>query len=490
MPKALPDGVMLTTGATAISTAQAIDMASQATATGRVRLVGSEPLGNTNARATRQANAITQPDPFAQTVNDSNDVVVPALIAAMEPLTITLPSASPTPISTSSQAMGWRGRRAARTRPVPAYATSRMMPAGATMNRLAANRMTARRPTEDGAEPPRRPGSPSRYRRASHRSASRAAWTPHMPWTPPPGGVDDEHRNSARVRRRVRVPADDRAEQELADVLDAAVDVAADVVRVVRLHRGRVPDGPSEDEVAEARARTARPAPRSPRSRRRSSRSARGSTPRRRACPRARATGRRSSAGRAGRTGDPRTAPAMDRVLRRRDLAHRPAEVHRAGPQRCARRATGSGRRAPSRPCARPGRSGSPRAGAGSRVAAGRRRPRATWRGVRSSSDGARRRQLVERRHPPVRLDLDAERPRLRLERRGDLPAPAPRHRPADGVREQPEHEPERRRQRLPEPEHRVRRHAGEQRPRRRLAEAQPARASSPGAAPAGRSAP
>ncbi len=28
----------------------------------------------------------------------------------------------------------------------------------------------------------------------SRRSAERAAKTPDMPWTPPPGGVDDEHR--------------------------------------------------------------------------------------------------------------------------------------------------------------------------------------------------------------------------------------------------------------------------------------------------------
>jgi len=28
----------------------------------------------------------------------------------------------------------------------------------------------------------------------SRRSADRAAQTPHMPWTPPPGGVDEEHR--------------------------------------------------------------------------------------------------------------------------------------------------------------------------------------------------------------------------------------------------------------------------------------------------------
>ena len=72
--------------------------------------------------------------------------------------------------------------------------------------------------------------------RAAGPSARRAC--PLIPWTPPPGGVDDEHRyrpgaDAIRVERRPR------PEDELADVLDPAVDVAADVVRVVRLHRGR-----------------------------------------------------------------------------------------------------------------------------------------------------------------------------------------------------------------------------------------------------------
>ena len=190
MPKALPDGVMLTTGATAISTAHAIDMANQAIATGRVRSFGSEPLGNTNARASRQTNANPQPVPFAQTVNDSNDVVVPATIAGMEPLTITLPRASPTPISTRSQAMGWRGRRAARTRPVLEYATSRTIPAGATMNRLPTNRMATRRPdaTARSRQVPRGRGRPTgvaaiapprvrRGRRSCRGRRRPAAWT-------------------------------------------------------------------------------------------------------------------------------------------------------------------------------------------------------------------------------------------------------------------------------------------------------------------------
>ena len=72
------------------------------------------------------------------------------------------------------------------------------------------------------------------------RSASRAASIPLIPWTPPPGGVDDEHRNSDGSGRRVRVPAHDRPEEQLAPVADAAVDVAADVVGVVGLHRRRV----------------------------------------------------------------------------------------------------------------------------------------------------------------------------------------------------------------------------------------------------------
>ena len=243
MPKALPDGVMLTTGATAISAAHAIDMANQAIATGRVRLFGSEPLGNTNARASRQTNANPQPVPFAQTVNDSNDVVVPATIAGMEPLTITLPRASPTPISTRSQAMGWRGRRAARTRPVLEYATSRTMPAGRDDEQAPGEQDGDEEAQSDRAALADRPGAASRPtaapaiaplrarrgRRSCHGRRRPAAWTRSTGTGP--------------VGRGVRVPADDGAEQQLAHVLDAAVDVAADVVGVVRLHRARAVHG-------------------------------------------------------------------------------------------------------------------------------------------------------------------------------------------------------------------------------------------------------
>ena len=43
----------------------------------------------------------------------------------------------------------------------------------------------------------------------SCRRAERAAWRPAMPWTPPPGGTDDEHRyrpgpDAIRVERRPR----------------------------------------------------------------------------------------------------------------------------------------------------------------------------------------------------------------------------------------------------------------------------------------------
>ncbi len=37
------------------------------------------------------------------------------------------------------------------------------------------------------------PRDGTRYR-SSRASAARAAWWPHMPWTPPPGGVEEEQR--------------------------------------------------------------------------------------------------------------------------------------------------------------------------------------------------------------------------------------------------------------------------------------------------------
>ena len=56
-----------------------------------------------------------------------------------------------------------------------------------------------------------------------------------------------------RVRRRVGHPAGDRPGEQLAQVLQPAVDVAADVVGVVRLHLGGRHRRPRQDEVAEPR---------------------------------------------------------------------------------------------------------------------------------------------------------------------------------------------------------------------------------------------
>ena len=84
--------------------------------------------------------------------------------------------------------------------------------------------------------------------------------------------------------RPVRVERRHGTREKLADVLYAAVDVAADVVGIVRLEsggRGRC-GGPARGRGS--RARTARSGPRCARSCRMSSRWARGSTPRRCAC--------------------------------------------------------------------------------------------------------------------------------------------------------------------------------------------------------------
>ncbi len=119
--------------------------------------------------------------------------------------------------------------------------------------------------------------------RSCRKRRARGARAPAMPWTPPPGGVDDEQRYRP-VPTRYGSSAGHGRKSELADVLDAAVDVAADIVRVVRLHRCRPMDGAGQDPVAEARARSARPGPRSARSCPPSSPPARGSTPRPSSC--------------------------------------------------------------------------------------------------------------------------------------------------------------------------------------------------------------
>jgi hypothetical protein len=60
-----------------------------------------------------------------------------------------------------------------------------------------------------------------------------------MPCTPPPGGVDDEQRD-AWHRRRVGGNAGDRSGEQLAHILEAAVDVATHVVSVAPLRFGAV----------------------------------------------------------------------------------------------------------------------------------------------------------------------------------------------------------------------------------------------------------
>ena len=89
--------------------------------------------------------------------------------------------------------------------------------------------------------------------RSAPRRAACAACQPHIPWTPPPGGVDDEHTNRRGFGRRVRHGARDGPCEELAQVRRAAVDVAADVVGVARLEVGRAEHAAGPDEVAKAR---------------------------------------------------------------------------------------------------------------------------------------------------------------------------------------------------------------------------------------------
>ena len=140
-----------------------------------------------------------------------------------------------------------------------------------------------------------------------------------------------------------------RAGEELAQVLDAAVDVAADVVGIVRLDLGgactcRRPGcaiAKAGRKALDLRARCAR-------SCRRSSRSARGNRPRRCACPAGARVGsnRLCCASRTkGRSG---CSPAPHRALRAADLIQCAPKMHRAA--RALRRgSTGSAHPAPSR---------------------------------------------------------------------------------------------------------------------------------------------
>ena len=73
-----------------------------------------------------------------------------------------------------------------------------------------------------------------------------------MPCTPPPGGVDAEHRYTPRIAVRYGFHRGVGRSTVCSSVAGPAVDVAADVVRVVALHVRGGPDRLGQDQVAEA----------------------------------------------------------------------------------------------------------------------------------------------------------------------------------------------------------------------------------------------
>ena len=88
-------------------------------------------------------------------------------------------------------------------------------------------------------------------------------------------------------------------------------------------------------------------------------------------------------------------------------------------------------------------------------------------------------RDLIEPIDPAIRFDRASERAKIVRHRIGNPLRTSARHRPTRGVPEHPEHQPERGRDRAIEREHRMRGHAGKERPRRFVFEAragQPAR--------------
>ena len=80
-------------------------------------------------------------------------------------------------------------------------------------------------------------------------SAVRAAPSPHMPWTPPPGWRGRRAQIDPLQVRAVRVPARRGPQHGLAEVGHAPVDVPADVVGVVRLELGGGHRRAGEDEI-------------------------------------------------------------------------------------------------------------------------------------------------------------------------------------------------------------------------------------------------
>ena len=177
-----------------------------------------------------------------------------------------------------------------------------------------------------------------------------------------PGGPDAAHPVDPAARRsRGRAQVDpasrggvwiepgDRAGEELSDVLDPGVDVAADVVRVLALEVGRQADRAGQDAGRGSPGRTARPGPRSDPRCRAWSHWGRGRRPSRCACPPAHGSGRSDWPGRRSRTvvvGDRRGRP-RPRPRRSRPGFHRHEPFR---PDRHLRRARESARRAPSQP--------------------------------------------------------------------------------------------------------------------------------------------
>jgi hypothetical protein len=277
-----------------------------------------------------------------------------------------------------------------------------------------------------------------------------------MPWTPPPAGVEIERR-----------PGPD---EELADVLDAAVDVAADVVRVVRLHRRGRMGRAGEDALAKGGRETLDlgldPG-----------RHAHGGSRRHVAIGPGGAIARRRSRPVPGLVLDEQDEGAIGMSpdshvrLRGRDFLECPAEVDRS-------RAAWS--------------FGGPRDGAvqcpihlkNTRAVPEplRMAPR-MWRqpvardcderaGGDVEQDRPSPRQLGEAVHPVGRDDLATQRGQLRDERVGDRSRATARHRPADEMGEDREDESERGTQRAVQPQHRVSGDPGKERLCRRMPKA------------------
>ena len=269
--------------------------------------------------------------------------------------------------------------------------------------------------------------------------------------------------------RRVRHAARDRAREELAQVGRAAVDVAADVVRVVRLAarpgpsrcaRGRASRKPGREALdlrldrgsRHVDGRAVRHVAVGPQRVRAGGRAGRveqallGDEHERAAADAGRARPRASAAAISSSVPPRCTVPGPP-ALRRRPR-HRPVErvveLEDARAVAVARRAPGGSARGSSSPA----------------IAR-------SWRGVRSKSTRARAAQLVERAHLAAGLDLAAERAQQRRHRVGDR-LRAARRPPASRRRGRAAaaSSPKRRGRRALERPHRVRGVAGEQRPR------------------------